>query len=132
MDALDANLIVRTLLNDDEAQVAVVTRILTDAHARGVRLFVPLTVLLEVAWVVRKVARLSRRDLAEIMRELVTANDLEVEHGERFLRALDRFEVGHADLADYIHLESALDRDCRGMFTFDRALAKERGAILAS
>ena len=53
MAALDTNVLVRWLVNDDAAQCARVARLFDDAIGQGVRLFVTTTVMLELEWVLR-------------------------------------------------------------------------------
>jgi len=53
MAALDTNVLVRWLTDDDANQSAVVASLLEVAEKEEVRLFVPVTVILETEWVLR-------------------------------------------------------------------------------
>lgn len=53
MPALDTNLLVRFLVQDDAVQGAAATRLIQGAVLSGGTLFVPVTVLLALEWVLR-------------------------------------------------------------------------------
>lgn len=125
MEAVDTNVLARLLLNDDPEQVALARALVERTAAARTRIFVPLTVILELSWVLRSVAKLDRTALAESMRLVTTSKELDVEHEGRVLRAIERYASGPADFADYLHLEGARDRHCVTMRTFDRTFASE-------
>ena len=53
MPALDTNVLVRYLVQDDPAQFAAAKRLVGRYLDEGLSLFVPLTVVLELEWVLR-------------------------------------------------------------------------------
>jgi predicted nucleic-acid-binding protein len=53
MASLDTNILVRYLFEDDPQQLAAAKRLLRAAIRAGETLFVPITVLLELEWVLR-------------------------------------------------------------------------------
>lgn len=58
MAALDTNVLVRWLTDDDAKQSAIVASLLERAATKEARLFVPVTVILETEWVLRSGAQL--------------------------------------------------------------------------
>jgi predicted nucleic-acid-binding protein len=48
-----------------------------------------------------------------------------VEHETTMRRAIDRFERGSADFADYVILESSREASALPVLTFDQRLARE-------
>ena len=53
MSALDTNILVRYVVQDDSAQLAAAKRLITRCVEEGRSLFVPVTVMLELEWVLR-------------------------------------------------------------------------------
>ncbi|MCK7494419.1 MAG: hypothetical protein MZW92_26990 [Comamonadaceae bacterium] len=53
MPALDTNVLVRYVVQDDAAQLAAAKRLISRCVAEGLALFVPVTVVLELEWVLR-------------------------------------------------------------------------------
>ena len=116
MLAVDTNVVVRLLVNDDPRQAAQARRLFeTDAIWIGV------TVLLECAWVLESVYRLESAEVAEALRGLLGLPNVQVEDAATVARALDATRMG-VELADALHLVRA-PQDAV-FVTFDRALAK--------
>ena len=53
MPALDTNVLVRYIVQDDAAQLAAAKRLIGRCVAQGSTLFIPVTVVLELEWVLR-------------------------------------------------------------------------------
>ena len=53
MAALDTNVMVRYIVQDDAAQLAAAKRLISRCVGEGLPLFVPVTVVLELEWVLR-------------------------------------------------------------------------------
>jgi len=116
MRAVDTNVIVRYLANDDPAQAARTRRLLDREDV-----FVSLTVLLETEWVLRGVFGLAPADIVRALRAFAGLPRVTVENPAAAAQALDWAEQG-LDFADALHLAAARPHD--GFVTFDRALAK--------
>lgn len=120
MIALDTNVIVRLVTQDDPAQ-AEAARAIFEAG----ELWASKTVLLETEWVLRYSYELSREAIAETLTRLLGYRPLQVEDRGTVLRALGWFRQG-LDFADALHLASAppaASPDDR-FVTFDRPLAQ--------
>jgi predicted nucleic-acid-binding protein len=116
MLVVDTNVVVRYLVNDDRVQAA---------RARGLLeqhdVLVPLTVLLETAWVLRSVFGFSAADVARALRGFAGLQRVTVEDADTAALALDWAECG-VDFADALHLAAARSHD--GFVTFDKALGR--------
>jgi predicted nucleic-acid-binding protein len=115
MLAVDTNVVVRIILNDDRAQAAT-ARDLMAAH----QVWLSVTVLLETEWVLRSAAGLARRRIHSALTALLGLPMVQVETPERIAQALDWFALG-MDFADALHLTAALE--CEAFASFDRRLA---------
>jgi len=114
--ALDTNVIVRFLVNDDRAQASRARNLI----ARG-DVFVGPTVLLEAEWVLRSAYGFSPADIQRFFRALLGLPGLTTDEPARVARALDAYEAGF-DFADALHLAFAGSAD--SFATFDVGLAR--------
>lgn len=126
METFDTNVLLRVVYHDDAAQVDAARRAWTAAIERG-GIFLTTTTLIELAWVLRSAARLDRTTIAAALRRVCDAQAVTVEAEHRVRRALERFEAGRADFADYVLLETAVDAGALPVVTFDRVFAAEAG-----
>ena len=106
------------MLRDDFRQV---DRI--DALVAGGDLFVAMTVVVELEWVLRGVYKLARQDVAGLLMRLTEIDGIVVEDKPGVRWAIERHAAG-ADFADMIHL---LADGPRGFVTFDKRLARDAG-----
>lgn len=126
MIALDTNIVVRLLADDDPHQSRRAAKLLEDNAV-----FVPLTVLLETEWVLRSVYALERDAVLRGLRNFLGLRNVTAEATERVVRALSWYEDG-LDFADALHVASAIEAGAEAFATFDtglRRLASERGVL---
>jgi len=81
---------------------------------------VPLVVLCELVWVLERGYRYSRVQIAALVRGLLSADDLSIERSELAWQALNAFEEGPADFADYVIGGTARAAGAETTVTFDR------------
>lgn len=119
MIAVDTNVVLRLVLDDDPVQVAA-------ARALMLRepLYVSLGVLLETGWVLQSRYGLPRAEVADALTLVSSLDRLIVARLQLALWAIERFRAG-ADLADMVHLVSAAK--IGRLATFDRRVAKDVG-----
>ena len=127
MIALDTNVLVRFLVEDDQVQTARATALIKRAIGRDDRLFVADVVMCEVAWVLGTSYKTPRHEIAAVLRRLVGVQHLAFDSTDRMARALDAFDSGKGDFADYLIREQAKAAGCTTVATFDAALLKEPG-----
>jgi predicted nucleic-acid-binding protein len=121
--ALDTNVVVRLLVNDDPVQTHRARKLL-EAHTA---LVLP-TVLLETEWVLRGAYGIDRPAVAGSMRKLLGLPNIAPGNADAIAQALDWFEAG-LDFADALHL--ALATEAERFVTFDTRLAKRARRITA-
>jgi len=114
--AVDTNIVVRLLVNDDPRQGAIARRLFESDE-----IFISVTVLLESARVLESVYDLSPGDAAKVLRGLLGLPNVRVEDAGNVAAALDAAQKG-LDLADALHL-SRMPAEAE-FITFDRELAK--------
>ena len=116
MIAVDTNVLVRFITNDDAAQ-AKRARLLIEAGP----VFVAKTVLLELEWVLRGAYGLDRPTILKAVRGLLGLPALTAEDESNVARAVDWYEAG-MDFADALHLASSGQQSA--FATFDHSMRK--------
>ena len=114
--AIDTNIVVRYLTNDDVEQSRRVRKLVD-----GGGIFVSISVVLESEWVLRAAYRFARSEIVAGLRAFIGLPGVTVEDPASVTAALDWAAAG-MDLADAVHLAGA--RACTAFVSFDRALAK--------
>ena len=120
MIALDTDVPVRYLVRDEPRQTRAATRLIEAACTVEAPGFVSLVVLCELVWVLERGYRYSRAQVAGLLRGLLQADDLAVERSELAWQALNAFEEGGADFADYVIGLTAREAKAETTVTFDR------------
>jgi len=116
--ALDTNILARYLLDDEPVQARAARRLLAVAKAEY---WIPVTVVLELAWVLRK-AEAPRSVVMERLRDLLSFRNVRVQNADVVFQAL-RWAAQGMDLADALHL--VLSGKAERFATFDEALVKQ-------
>ncbi|MBL0090845.1 MAG: type II toxin-antitoxin system VapC family toxin [Piscinibacter sp.] len=107
MPALDTNVLVRYIVQDDTAQLAAAKRLISRCVAEGATLFVPVTVVLELEWVLRSSFEFGKDEVLMTLSSLFSAAELTFESERALEVALQLFRKGSADFADYLHVALA-------------------------
>lgn len=129
MIALDTNVLVRFLVEDDPLQSDRAAGLVERVVEAGDRLFVSEVVMCELVWVLKGAYGFRRQQIADTLADLLRARHLVFSGNDRLWRALRAFDAGRGDFADYVILEQARGADCDAVATFDRALQKEGGFV---
>ena len=130
MAALDTNVLVRFVVQDHAAQGAAAADLLRRAVEAGTTLFVPVTVMLELEWVLRSVFRFDKPATLEAMLRLLGSFELSIESEDAVEAAVACYENSSADFADCLHAALAIKAGEQPLWTFDKAAAKVEGAAL--
>ena len=119
MRALDTNVILRLLLEDEPKQLAVARRVVAEPALVGTG------VLMETAWVLRSTYRQSRVAIADALSAILSAPTLHVNDEDGVRWALARYRDHGADLADMLHIVAA--RGSSSFASFEKHLGKQAG-----
>ncbi len=113
MKGIDTNLLVRLVVNDDKRQSKLVLALLDQEE----KFFVPITVTLELEWVLRGAYKIERTVIFAIYQSLLSIRNLTFEREEAVNLALDGYRDG-LDFADALH--HACCTHCELIFSFDK------------
>ena len=128
MPALDTNALVRYVVEDDVAQLAAAKRLIRKCVSEGQTLFVPVTVALELEWVLRASFEYAKDEVMVVLSSLFSAAELTFESERALEVALQLYRKGPADFADCLHIALAAQAGELPLWTFDKRAAKVNGA----
>ncbi len=125
MIALDTNVLLRALVDDDKAahQCAAARRLVASAAT----VTISAAVFLEAVWTLSRSFGFPRKDVAHVATQLLKHPRYRIQDAALFESAVARFATGNIDFADAVALEHA-SRSNAVLHTFDRKLARLRGA----
>lgn len=128
--SLDTNVLVRLIVHDDESQALVVSRLLEQHVRRSQSLWVAVTVMMELEWVLRFRYKFSKADVIRALSSLLTTIELIFESEDALEQALASYEEGVADFGEYLHLSLAQSGNALPFWTFDAKASRAVGARL--
>lgn len=129
--AVDANVILRYLLDDDPKLAPRARRIMAAVEAGRVRVHCDPVNLAEVIWVLGSYYNLPPADIAAGLLPVLHAEGFVVPDKPRYLRALALYGSGVHHFGDACAWAAA-EADCQGrLFSFDKALARRSGLAVA-
>ena len=114
MVAIDTNVAVRIMVNDDPAQTKRAVALVKDND-----IFIAKTVIIETEWVLRGAYKLDRGRINMALRAFLSLECLLIEDEEAVFSALDAHSQG-LDFADALHVTSSRRAD--SFATFDAGL----------
>ena len=122
MIALDTNVLVRIVVQDDVEQVARARAFVQAGLDRGESFFLADVVLAELTWTLRRRYRVERAEVAATLRALLDAREFQFESQDRLARCIVGYEDGVADFSDWLVHERGRDAGCDATATFDEAM----------
>ena len=120
MIGLDTNVLLRLFIDDDRRQYER-AREFVDAATSHAPCVINAVVLAEFAWALGRSFKKKRVEIAHLVAEVLSADDLEIPFRRAALRALAAYRAGKADFPDYLIAEINADLGCASTATFDRA-----------
>lgn len=127
MIALDTNVLVRFLVEDDPEQTARAASFFEDAGDRGEEIFLAQIVAAETVWVLEGSYGLARGQVFDVLTALFRTRQLTLEDGDDLWRALDAYGKGKGDFADYLIREGSRRAGAGTVVTFDADLLADAG-----
>lgn len=124
MIALDTNILLRLLLEDDDKQTPIARKLISNNLC-----FVSDTVILEVSWVLLKSLKMPRMTVHDTLLALMSSENLSFDDRSRLETSLYRFGQG-MDLPDAMHLMRAEAVNATSLATFDQAFIKAAQSVL--
>lgn len=132
MLALDTNILLRYLRNDDARQGAAARHLIDDQTTDADRLLVGGEVLAEFYWFFANKQKLSRQAIVELLWATLDNAHLAFSDETAITAAVDAYAQGPAGFVDYLIAAMARARGAEFTFTFDKDAAKHESFRLLS
>jgi predicted nucleic-acid-binding protein len=123
MIGLDTNVLVRYIVEDDEKQARVATRIIDNCTVDEPG-FVSNIVLIELTWVLSSCYNADKAALVAVIEQLLQTKQLLVAQAEIVWHALDDYKKSSADFSDCLLSRINQEAGCSTTVTFDKDPAK--------
>ena len=127
MIALDTNVVIRYLAQDEPRQSAAATRLLEKTLTAENPGFVTLVTVCEIASVLEECYGADRGRIRTVIEGLLGTRQIQVESAELAWKALRAWQASGADLSDALIGQIALAHGAAKVVTFDKAAAKLPG-----
>lgn len=124
MKALDTNVLIRFLVNDDEKQAEIVYKTFKRAEDEKKKFWIPILVILETLWVFESVYKIPRKDILDSIYELTMIPIFKFESLPSIQYFIITARKNKIDLSDLLIACSAKQSECESVLTFDKKAAK--------
>jgi predicted nucleic-acid-binding protein len=121
--SLDTNVLARAIASelDADAATAEQQRVARELIASGRALFVPVTVVEELEWVLRGAYAMPAGEIASVLEDLLAVEHVTVDRASAVAQAIAWYRRG-VDFSDALHL--AQSASCAGLASFDGKFVK--------
>lgn len=120
MPALDTNVILRYIVEDDPKQTRVAQRYIEQHIEAGDALFLATSVILETEWVLRSVYKFTRDATIDALVGLLEAREMTFQDEASIERAVHLYREFNIDFADCLHLATAQTFDQLPLASFEK------------
>jgi predicted nucleic-acid-binding protein len=122
MKALDTNVLIRYLTQDEPKQAAIAAEQIEQAAVKAERMLIQPLVLCELVWVLEAAYDFGKAEILDTLDQIVRTREFEVADKDTVWHALEEYRQGKGDFSDY-YLGRANERDgAPQTLTFDKAL----------
>lgn len=133
MIALDTHVLVRYLAQDDAQQSALATRLIEQEVSETSPAFISLVVLVETCRVMQRLYKASKREVCELVRDLLDSRQLQIDQRAIVNQALAAIEAEPSiDFPDALVVASARAAGCERIVSFDRGAQRAGMELLAT
>lgn len=127
MIAIDTNLLIRHLTQDDRVQANKVAQLFKKNAKTNQRVLLTDIVLCETAWVLTRFYRVKRLDLISALEALAADSQFVLQNPSETQRALQACRSKKGHFADHLIAASAQTAGCSTTYTFEKGLRKTDG-----
>ena len=127
MKAVDTNVLVRYIVQDDPKQSAVATRFVEKTCSKEEPAFINHIVLCEMVWVLESCYGQSRTQTLKVLEQVLRVAQFRVEDAHDVWRAVEDYRHSRADFADHMLARINQAHGCEVTFTFDSSAASAPG-----
>ena len=129
MIGIDTSVLVRYIVQDDQQQAALATKLM-EALTTEEPGFVSLVSVVELVWVLGSAYELKRMQVAQALEVLLRVKEVVVDRAELVIGATRRYKNTTADFADCLIQLTSQHAGCEKTMTFDKGAAQSAGMTL--
>ena len=127
MTGLDTNILIRHIMQDDALQSPKATQIIERNLSEAGPGFISLATILETAWVLESVYRLSPHDIAEAIERLLQIETLLIQNENEVHTAMFALRTGQGSFDDALIGVLGTWAGCEYTLTFDKKASRLQG-----
>lgn len=116
---VDTSVILRILVNDDDLKRKASEKLLKEAKAKGISLYLLPVAVMEIVFVLEKVYKLKRDNIQQLVTALLNTPELSVEMEDVFRKAINAYVEKNIKFADALMAFWGLERGIATIFTYD-------------
>jgi predicted nucleic-acid-binding protein len=132
MIAIDTNVLVRYLTQDDSEQAQIVNKLLEKYGGYPQSIFINNIVICELTWVLERGYKYSKSQIISVVRSIFSTLEFSFEHHNVLWLALEEYELKNIDFSDSLISQLNKYYGCEKTFTFDKVAAKNNLFVLCS
>lgn len=126
MIALDTNVLVRYIVQDDKEQARRATKAI-EGLSLDEPAFVTCLVLCEINWVLKSAYKTPKEERLGILQNILSVPVFDIEQLESCIKALKNYRAGNADFSDYLIQDIGRLHGYHTVLTFDKDAQKSKG-----
>jgi predicted nucleic-acid-binding protein len=124
MKLIDANILLRLFLEDDQRQAEAVEKLLRGAFQDKKKLFVSDLTIAEVVWILEKKKSMPPDVISRILQSALEDERLHFEHQQRLLTALAWYGSRKVDFIDAYQAALVQEKKLEAVVSFDRDFSR--------
>lgn len=126
MIGLDTNVVIRYLVQDVPKQSQQANRVIEKAVADGEILRISQVTLCEIVWVLEHCYSTSKKEVIDVLKQLLQTQQIRVEEDDIARQALKDFEhLSGVDFSDCLIGRQNSSKGCPFTYTFDKTAARK-------
>jgi len=122
--ALDTNVLVRMLIEDDAQQALIIRKTIAGAEKNSVPILSLSEVLVETIWVLESIYQCSREEIVNFLQSLIVTPAFTFADPQVIRTAVHEYKKG-GDFADLLIVNQAKQLQAKKFFSFDKKLQKK-------
>ncbi len=130
MRGLDTNVLVRHLVQDDPGQSKKASQFITRECSRESPCLLNRIVLCELVWVLESAYGYPKEIIATVLERILRTSQFVIEGRQAAWAALNKYQKGGADFADYLLATVNCELGCAHTVTLDKKAGREAGFVL--
>lgn len=126
MIAVDTNILVRYITNDNQEQAILATELLEKYTGKEKSIFINNIVLCELVWVLDRGYKYKKTEIVKTLKLLLSSIEFEFENHELSFLAVFKYETSEADFSDILIGIINSNLGCHTTYSFDQKACKTK------